>query len=104
MIKLNLPSFDCNLKNENGKVVSCGKPSLFYTYAGDNYTMRYQFTQDATELIAHLERQQVDYVVIDQVYGNTLQYLLPAVRQYPNRFEQILHLKNPDTFLLKFKR
>ncbi len=90
--------------NENGKVVSCGKPSLFYTYAGDNYTMRYQFTQEASELIAHLERQQVDYVVIDQVYGNTLQYLLPAVRQYPDRFEQVLHLKNPDTFLLKFKR
>ncbi|MEQ9167881.1 MAG: hypothetical protein RLO12_16590 [Fulvivirga sp.] len=90
--------------NENGKVVGCGKPSLFYTYAGDNFTMRYKFTQDAAELLAHLERQKVDYVVIDQVYGNTLQYLLPAVRQYPNRFEQVLHLKNPDTFLLKFKR
>lgn len=90
--------------NETGKVVGCGKPALFYTYAGENFTMRYKFTQDADELIAHLERQKVDYVVIDQVYGNTLQYLLPAVRQYPNRFEQVLHLKNPDTFLLKFKR
>lgn len=89
--------------NEKGAVVSCGKPSLFYTYA-DNFTMRYKFTQDASELITDLEKQQVDYVVIDQVYGNTFQYLLPAVRQYPNRFEQVLHLKNPDTFLLKFKK
>ena len=90
-------------KNETGVVVSCGKPSLFYTYA-DNYTMRYKFTKDPAELIADLEKQKVDYVVIDQVYGNTFQYLLPAVRQYPNRFEQVLHLKNPDTFLLKFKK
>ena len=88
--------------NEKEVVVSCGKPSLFYTYAG-NFTMRYKFTKDASELIADLEKQRVDYVVIDQVYGNTFQYLLPAIRQYPNRFEQVIHLKNPDTFLLKFK-
>ncbi len=91
-------------KNEKQAVVSCGKPSLFYTFAGDNFTMRYKFTQNADELLADLEKQQVDYVVIDQVYGNTFQYLLPAVRQYPNRFEQVLHLKNPDTFLLRFKK
>lgn len=90
-------------KNEENVVISCGKPSLFYTYA-DNFTMRYKFTKDTDELIAHLERQQVDYVVIDQVYGNTFQYLIPAVRQHPERFQQVLHLKNPDTFLLKFKR
>ena len=88
-------------KNEEGAVISCGKPSLFYTFA-DNYTMRYKFSRDTNELIAHLEKQQVDYVVIDQVYGNTFQYLLPAVRQHPERFKQVLHLKNPDTFLLKF--
>ncbi|HNP20168.1 MAG TPA: phospholipid carrier-dependent glycosyltransferase [Fulvivirga sp.] len=84
-------------------VVSCGKPSLFYTYSG-SYTMRYKFTRDAEDLIANLEQNKVDYVVIDQVYGNTFQYLLPAVRQHPERFQQVLHLKNPDTFLLKFKR
>ena len=84
-------------------VISCGKPSLFYAYA-DNYTMRYKFTSDTNELLTQLERQKVDYVVIDQVYGNTFKYLLPAVRQHPERFSQVLHFKNPDTFLLKFKR
>ncbi|MBL6447410.1 hypothetical protein JMN32_13920 [Fulvivirga sp. 29W222] len=88
---------------EEGVVVSCGKPSLFYLYA-DTYTRRYKFAQDPKELIADLEKHAVDYVVIDQVYGNTIRYLLPAVRQYPERFEQVYHLKNPDTFLLKFKR
>ncbi|QSE98010.1 ArnT family glycosyltransferase [Fulvivirga lutea] len=91
-------------QNEKEAVVSCGKPSLFFIYAGDNFTMRYKLSKDPAELIADLEKQRVDYVVIDQVYGNTFQYLLPAVRQYPNRFKQVLHLKNPDTFLLKFER
>ncbi|MEQ8927177.1 MAG: phospholipid carrier-dependent glycosyltransferase [Fulvivirga sp.] len=91
-------------KNEKQAVVSCGKPSLFFIYAGENYTMRYKFSNDPADLIEDLEKKQVDYVVIDQVYGNTFQYLLPAVRQYPNRFKQVLHLKNPDTFLLKFER
>ena len=49
-----------------------------------------------------LERRKVDYVVIDQVYGNTLRYLLPVVRTHPEKFEMVRHLKNPDTFLLKF--
>ncbi|MTI28795.1 hypothetical protein E1163_27800 [Fulvivirga kasyanovii] len=88
---------------EEDVVVSCGKPSLFYLYA-DTYTRRYKFAQDPKELIEDLEKHKIDYVVIDQVYGNTLRYLLPAVRQYPERFEQVYHLRNPDTFLLKFKR
>jgi len=88
---------------DEGVVVSCGKPALFYLHA-DTYTMRYKFAQNPNELIKDLEDKKVDYVVVDQVYGNTFRYLVPAIRQYPGRFEQVLHLKNPDTYLLKFKR
>ncbi|MEM7108412.1 MAG: hypothetical protein AAF519_09315 [Bacteroidota bacterium] len=91
---------DQNVKGET--VVACGKPSLFHLYA-NKYTLRYKFAAP-NELLAHLEEREVDYVVIDQVYGNTLRYLLPAVRQYPERFQQVQHLPNPDTYLLKFKR
>lgn len=84
-------------------VVSCGKPALFYLYSR-TYTMRYPFEQNAEKLIQALEEAQVDYVVIDQVYPNTARYLLPAIRSYPERFEQIYHRPNPDTFLLRFKR
>ena len=90
-------------KNERKDVVvSCGKPALYYLYSG-TYTTRYKFLSPE-ELIANLEKNQVDYVVIDQAYGNTLRYLLPAVRKYPGRFQQVYHLDNPDTYLLKFKR
>ncbi|MEM6523478.1 MAG: phospholipid carrier-dependent glycosyltransferase [Bacteroidota bacterium] len=91
---------DRNVKGET--VVACGKPSLFHLFA-NKYTLRYKFG-NPEELLIHLEERQVDYVVIDQVYGNTLRYLLPAVRQYPERFQQVQHLPNPDTYLLKFKR
>lgn len=92
-----------NRNLDNGVVISCGKPALFYLEA-ETFTMRYKFAQNPAELIKDLEEKQVDYVVVDQVYGNTFRYLVPAIRQYPNRFEQVLHLKNPDTYLLKFKR
>ncbi len=90
-------------KNEQKDVVvSCGKPALFYLHSGV-FTTRYKFLPPE-ELIANLEKSKVDYVVIDQAYGNTLRYLLPAVRQYPDRFQQVYHLSNPDTYLLKFRR
>ena len=83
-------------------VVSCGKPSLFYLYSG-TYTMRYAFEDEPEKLIRNLEEEKVNYVVLDQVYGNTIRYLLPAIKQYPERFEQVHYARNPDTFLLKFK-
>ena len=83
-------------------MVSCGKPELFYLYSG-TYTMRYPFERDPARFIEKLEEAGVDYVVLDQVYGNTVRYLLPAIRQYPERFEQVYHESAPDTYLLRFR-
>ncbi len=93
------------LRSQSGEkpVVACGKPALFYLYS-KTFTVRYPFEQDTEALLAELEDEKVDYVVIDQVYPNTFRYLLPAVRAHPERFEQVFHQPNPDTFLLKFKR
>lgn len=84
-----------------GSVVSTGKPSLFYLYA-DRPTMRYQFTENEDELLKNLSENNVDYVIIDQVYGNTLRYLLPVVQNHRNKFELVHQVKNPDTFILKY--
>lgn len=83
-------------------VISTGKPTLFYLYS-ERPTLRYPFNEDNQELLEQLHKR-VDYVVIDQVYGNTIKYLLPVVQQNRDRFEMVLHLKNPDTFLLKLKK
>jgi hypothetical protein len=82
-------------------IVACGKPELFYVYSGTP-TFRFKFTRDDQELLEHLKERKADYVVIDQVYGNTVNYLLPAVQKNPDKFEVILQLQNPETYLLKF--
>jgi hypothetical protein len=82
-------------------LVACGKPELFYIYSGTP-TFRFQFTKDDQALLTHLRERKADYVVIDQVYGNTVNYLLPAVQKNPDKFEVILQLQNPETYLLKF--
>lgn len=84
-------------------IISTGKPTLFYLYA-DRPTIRYDFTENDQELLQKLRKAGVDFVVIDQVYGNTLKYLLPAVQNNRNDFELAHHVKNPDTYLLKLKK
>ena len=85
-----------------GSVISTGKPTLFYLYA-QHPTLRYPFEQNGQLLLERLRASGVDYVVIDQVYGNTIKYLLPVVQDNREAFELVLHLKNPDTFILKLK-
>ncbi|WMN12155.1 glycosyltransferase family 39 protein [Marivirga salinae] len=83
-------------------VVSCAKPALLYLKA-KTFTMRYKFDQNPGELIQDLEDKQVDYVVLDQFYKNTYKYLIPAIRNYPQRFQKVIELEKPNTYLLKFK-
>ena len=48
---------------------------------------------------------ELDLVVLEQLgYGSTYRYLYPAIDKNPNRFASLVHLENPDTYLLKFER
>ena len=83
-------------------VVSCRKPYLFYLFS-ETYTTGYKYTQDSEDLIADLKERQVDYVILDQLgYSSTFRYLYPAIQNYPENFQVIAKLENPDTYLLKF--
>ena len=82
-------------QNENRDVVvSCGKPALFHLYSS-TFTSRYAFENDTNSFLVALEEAEVDYVVLDQVYGNTYRYLLPAIQAHPERFQQVYSVKNP---------
>lgn len=84
-------------------VVCCRKPFLFYIFS-HRYTTNYKSTLDAEVLISTMQKNSVDYVVIDQLgYSSTGRYLIPAVQKYPEKFPIIKHLKEPDTYLLKFE-
>ncbi|MFQ5750795.1 MAG: hypothetical protein ACE5HI_02260, partial [bacterium] len=83
-------------------VVCCRKPVMFYLFA-DRYTTGYKNTLDDQELIEGLKQNDVDYVVLEQLgFGSTYRYLYPAIKKNPGLFPVVFHLKNPDTYLLKF--
>jgi len=85
-------------------IVMSRKPSLFYIRARRKGCM-YPYSHDVDEVIEAMERMNVTHVVFDN-FGwtrTTAKYLYPAIMSYPNRFEVVYVLKNPDTYVLRFK-
>lgn len=88
-----------------GTVVCCRKPELFKFYAPDIYTTRYEYTEDADKLLRDLVDKKVDYVLLDNLgYSSTPRYLYPAVNSRGEYFAIVWHMKNPDSYMLRFKR
>lgn len=85
-------------------VVCSRKPELFYMYSKTACTM-YAWSNDDKALIKGLISSNTDYVVLDQLgFSSTYRYLYPAIQKHPELFPIVMHLKNPDTYLLKFER
>jgi hypothetical protein len=83
-------------------VTCCRKGALFYLYSG-KYVTGFENTNNVEEEIKYLEKVGTNYVILDHLgYSSTALYLFPAIKKYPNKFKEIVHLKNPDTYLLQF--
>jgi hypothetical protein len=83
-------------------IVTSRKPGMFHFYS-NVFVNNYKYTLDLEEQISFLKRNGTDYVVLEQLgYSSTNRYLYPVVQRYPNKFKVIKHIKNPDTYLLKF--
>lgn len=85
-------------------VVCSRKPELFYMFSKAAVTM-YAWTDNEQELIRGLVDSNVGYVVLEQLgFSSTARYLYPAIQKNPDLFPIVMHLKNPDTYLLKFDK
>ncbi|OAV66255.1 hypothetical protein Barb6_02639 [Bacteroidales bacterium Barb6] len=85
-------------------MVCSRKSELFYMY-GKNAVCGYVWTEDDRELIQGLIQSKTEYVVVEQLgYSSTARYLYPAVQKHPELFKTVIHLPDPDTYLLKFDR
>ena len=85
-------------------VVCSRKPELFYMFSRTPSVM-YAWSNDDKTLIEDLIRSHTDYVVLEQLgFSSTYRYLYPAIQKHPELFPVVMHLKNPDTYLLKFER
>ncbi len=84
-------------------VVANRKPRIFYWIArrrGDVYP----YSSEPTVVISGLEAMGADYVVVDAISGTTVRYLVPAVEAHLARFRRVHRERNPDTWVLRFRR
>jgi hypothetical protein len=90
-------------ENTPENIVVCGRKPEILHYFAERPTFNYKYSSNPEEVINDLESKKIKYVILDQLgYSSTSLYLYPAIKTYPNRFKTILHLKNPDTYLLEF--
>lgn len=85
-------------------IFSARKPDMFIYYA-DRTCIGDKPSLDDKEVLDFFRKNNVDYVVIEQLgFSSTAKYLVPAIQKNQDKFDVVLHLQNPDTYLLKFKR
>jgi hypothetical protein len=85
-------------------MICCRKAEMFHYFSG-TYAIMYKFSPDDMEVIRHMSENNVDYVVLEQLgYGSTGRYLYPAIIKHPELFQPVMHLQNPDTYLLAFNK
>ncbi|MCY3870429.1 MAG: glycosyltransferase family 39 protein [Gemmatimonadetes bacterium] len=82
--------------------IACRKPYLMNAIANRKATGYAWKTPD--EVIAEFEQKSIGIVVIDQIgYRSTPEFLIPAIQTHENRFKVLLIVRNPDTYVLKFR-
>ncbi len=85
-------------------VVCSRKPELYYMY-GKTTACGYNWTENDTILIRELIQNKVDFVILEQLgYSSTGRYLYPAIQKNQELFTPVMHLKDPDTYLIRFDK
>jgi hypothetical protein len=86
---------------ESGAVVISRKPQILYWY-GHRPGDVYPFTPDADSLVRFLDARNTRYVVVDNLYGTTGRYLVPAIQRHITRFRLVHQVGSPPTYVLEY--
>ena len=78
------------------------KPTLTWWFSGHPSQGYKLGTPDKVK--ADIDSLGAKYVIIDQIFGQTAQFLLPAVRAFPQNFNVIHVTKKPETYVLEVSR
>jgi hypothetical protein len=85
-------------------IFSARKMDMFIYYS-DRMCIGDKPSLNDTVVMDYFRQNKVDYVVVEQLgFSSTAKYLVPAIQKNQDKFEVVLQLPNPDTYLLKFKR
>ncbi len=83
--------------------ISCRKP--FLINAITNRKSGGYIWESPDAIIADFEKNNIDIVILDQLgFSSTPQYLYPAIEANRDRFDIIHIVRNPDTYILRFKK
>ena len=83
------------------KIVSCRKPFWMYVVSGRR-SMAFAFDKPEV-LLAQLERDGIDYVIVDQLGApQTDEFLVPAIYSDEGRFREVYIAPRPTTWVLSF--
>ena len=86
---------------EPGAVTISRKPQILYWY-GHRPGEVYPFTNDPDSLMRFLDARHTRYVVVDNLFGTTGRYLVPAIQRHLDRFRAAHQLGNPPTYVLEY--
>jgi len=81
-------------------VIFARKPTLV-ALVSERKTVGGPFVDDPAGFIAELEKNQVTYIVFDEVYKEIQKYFVPAMRSYPQRFQVVYQIPNTQSQVYK---
>ena len=82
-------------------IVLCRKGYWMYIVSGRR-CIGFPFEEPA-QVLEYMEREQADYVVLESLgFPQTVQYLVPAVNEYSDRFEALWQDQTVPTYVLRF--
>jgi hypothetical protein len=92
------------LNTPKDAIVMSRKAELFYLRA-KRKGLVYPFTHDVDRVIDEMKKEKVHYIVFDNFFwtATTARYLFPVIKSYPDLFNVVYAVKNPDFYVLEFK-
>jgi len=90
-------------ENTSRTAVVCGRKPFWMHVVSGRKCVPYVF-KEPPEVLASLEENGVDYVVVGQLSRTTFKHLVPTVVAYPERFEQVWSRPDPKSWVFGFRR
>lgn len=87
--------------SEEDAIILARKPRLV-SIASNRLTLGGPFPPDPNEFLAELERKNISYLVVDDVYKETKDYFIPAIEAHPERFRVFCRVDKTNSMVVKF--
>ena len=91
-------------RNSNSSdVISCRKGEFTYLFS-DRKCVRYPYSLNPDDLIQNFIKNDVKYVIVDQLgFSSTPRYLVPAIKKYHAFFNLVYITPPPENYVFEFR-